>query len=46
MKNIFLLYMAPGNPEQMVHYQDTIKNKVAQDRILKYLSFDAKAMLR
>ena len=38
--------MAPGNSEQMVHYQDTIKNRVKQDRILKYLSSDTKNILR
>ena len=25
MRNIFLLYMPPGNAEAMVHYQDTIR---------------------
>jgi hypothetical protein len=29
--------MATGNHEQMVHYQDTIKNKVSQDRIFPYI---------
>jgi len=29
--------MATGNYEQMVHYQDTIKNKVPQDRIFPYI---------
>lgn len=33
MRNVFLLYMPPGNSEAMVHYQDTIKNRVALGRI-------------
>jgi len=46
MRNIFIVYMAPGNHEQMVHYQDTIKNRVAQDRIFQYLSRDHQNSLR
>ncbi len=38
MRNIFLLIMPPGNPEAMVHYQDTIRNKVAFDRIAPHVS--------
>jgi hypothetical protein len=38
VKNIFLLYMAPGNYEQMVHYEDTIKNKVSLERVFPYVS--------
>src|SRR5207248_6499910 len=38
MRNIFLLYMPPGNPEAMVHYQDTIRNKVAFNRIAPHVS--------
>jgi hypothetical protein len=38
MRNIFLLYMPPGNAEAMVHYQDTIRNKVAFDRIVSHVS--------
>jgi hypothetical protein len=30
--------MPPGNAEAMVHYQDTIRNKVAFDRIAPHLS--------
>ena len=37
MQNIFIVYMAPGNYEQMEHYHDTIKNKVPQDRIMPYI---------
>jgi hypothetical protein len=32
--------MAPGNTEQMVHYEDTIKKKVSQERIFRYISLD------
>jgi hypothetical protein len=38
--------MASGNPDQMVHYQDTIKNKVSQDRIFKYLDYKVQSKLR
>ena len=38
MRNIFILYMPPGNPEAMVHYEDTIRNKVAPGRILPLVS--------
>ena len=38
MRNIFLLYMPPGNAEAMVHYQDTIRNRVALDRIAPHVS--------
>jgi hypothetical protein len=38
VRNIFLLYMPPGNAEAMVHYQDTIRNKVAFDRIAPHVT--------
>src|SRR5438552_190284 len=38
MRNIFLLIMPLGNPEAMVHYQDTIRNKVAFERIAPHVS--------
>lgn len=43
MKNIFILYMAPRNHEQMVHYEDTIKSKVPQERVLKYLDIHTRS---
>jgi hypothetical protein len=46
MRNIFIIYMAPGNYEQMVHYQDTIKNKVPQERVLPYLDVHHKNRVR
>src|SRR5260370_1074837 len=38
MRNIFLLYMPPGNAEAMVHYQDTIRNKVTFERVAPHVS--------
>jgi hypothetical protein len=46
MRNIFIVYMAPGNYEMMVHYEDTIKNKVAQDRIFRHVERDLQNTLR
>lgn len=37
MRNIFLLYMPPNNGEAMVHYQDTIKNRVPFERLAPHL---------
>jgi hypothetical protein len=45
MANVFLLYMPPGNAEAMVHYQDTIKNKVPVRRISEFVSRDLHAKL-
>lgn len=36
MRNIFILYMPPGNGEAMVHYEDTIRKKVAPERIFAH----------
>jgi len=38
--------MAPRNYEQMVHYQDTIKNKVSQERLFRYLDHNLQNRLR
>ncbi|HVY04542.1 MAG TPA: hypothetical protein VHB46_01075 [Burkholderiales bacterium] len=38
MRNVFLLYMPPGNHEAMVHYRDTIQQRVSLERIASYLS--------
>lgn len=46
MKNIFILYMPPGNYEAMVHYEGTIKNKVSQERIFKYVDDNLRDRLR
>lgn len=46
MRNIFILYMPPGNYEAMVHYEDTIKNRVSQETIHKYLNFDLQSKIK
>ena len=38
MRNIFILYMPPGNTEAMVHYEDTIHKKVTPARIYQHAS--------
>ena len=45
MRNVFLIYMPPHNPEAMVHYEDTIKRKVTTNRITKFVSQDLRARL-
>lgn len=37
MKNIFLLYMPPANAEAMVHYEETIRQRVAPERIYAHV---------
>jgi hypothetical protein len=46
MRNVFLLYMPPGNREAMVHYEDTIVQKVPLERIAKYVSQDLRGRLQ
>lgn len=36
MKNIFLVYIPPGNAEAMVHYEDTIRRKITPERIYRF----------
>ena len=38
MRNIFILYMPTANTEAMVHYEDTIRKKVAPSKILPLVS--------
>ena len=45
MHNAFLLYMPPGNAQAMVHYQDTIKNKVSLHRLSQFISPQLRAKL-
>lgn len=45
MPNVFLLYIPPGNAEAMVHYQDTIRNRVELSRIARFVSSDLRAKL-
>ncbi|MGV3710398.1 MAG: hypothetical protein ACO1Q7_16315 [Gemmatimonas sp.] len=46
MPNVFLLYMPPGNAEAMVHYQDTIKNRVPLHRIAPHVTSNLRANLQ
>jgi hypothetical protein len=46
MRNIFFLYIPPGNLEAIVHYQDTIINKVSLERVLKYVDSGLKSKIR
>jgi hypothetical protein len=45
MHNVFLLYMPPGNAQAMVHYEDTIKQRVDIQRLSRFLSQDLRAKL-
>lgn len=45
MANVFLLYMPPGNAEAMVHYEDTIKQRVPLARISPHVSANLRARL-
>lgn len=45
MRNIFMLYMPPGNAEAMVHYEDTIRQKVPQDKIYALVDSDVRRQL-
>jgi len=38
VRNIFILYMPPSNAEVMVHYEATIRQKVAPERIYQFTS--------
>ena len=46
MKNIFFLYIPQNNTEAIIHYQDTIINKVAQERIFRFVDQNLKNSLR
>ena len=46
MRNIFLLYMPPGNVEAMTHYRDTIHERVSLERIAPFVSRDFAARLK
>jgi hypothetical protein len=46
VRNIFLLYMPPRNPEAMAHYRETIQQKVGFDRVSRFLSKDIASRLR
>lgn len=46
MKNIFLVYIPPTNHEAVVHYEETIRNKVAQERIYRYVDANLRRQLK
>jgi hypothetical protein len=46
MGNVFLLYMPPGNRQAMVHYEDTIVNRVALARVTPLVSSNLQDRLR
>ena len=46
MRNVFMVYMPPGNLQAMVHYEDTIKQRVTQDRIAPYVPRELSRKLR
>jgi hypothetical protein len=37
MQNIFILYMPPNNAEAMVHYEETIRQRVEPERIFRHI---------
>lgn len=45
MRNIFFLYIPPSNHEALIHYQDTIINKVSTDRIYRHIEANLKNRL-
>jgi len=46
VKNIFLVYIPPGNTEAMVHYEETIRQRVQPNRIFQYLAPGMKERLQ
>jgi hypothetical protein len=46
VRNIFLLYMPPGNLEAMTHYRDTIQQKVSFERIGRFVPREVAARLK
>lgn len=45
MRNIFLLYIPPSNHEAVVHYEDTIRQKVAPTRIYPHVNQNLRRQL-
>ncbi|MGE3617901.1 MAG: hypothetical protein AB7L66_18665 [Gemmatimonadales bacterium] len=45
MAGVFLLYIPRGNHEALVHYEDTIRNKVALERVFSHVSRELRASL-
>ena len=46
MKNIFFLYIPPTNTEAIIHYKDTIVDKVSQERIFRFVEENLRNYLR
>jgi len=45
MRNIFILYMPLGNVEAMIHYEDTIRKKVAPEVIFSHIDSSSRRRL-
>jgi hypothetical protein len=45
VRNIFLVYIPPGNTEAMVHYEETIRQKVSTDRIYRHVDSGLRSRL-
>jgi hypothetical protein len=45
VKNIFLVYIPPGNAEAMVHYEETIRQKVMPERIFRHIDDNLRSRL-
>ncbi|QQG44047.1 MAG: hypothetical protein HYW86_04245 [Candidatus Roizmanbacteria bacterium] len=45
-KKIFIVYIPKGNYEALVHYEDTIVNKVSQEKIFKYVDTNLRENLK
>ncbi len=45
-RNIFLVYIPPDNAEAVVHYEDTIRKKVAPERIYQYVPDNLRTTLQ
>ena len=45
MANVYLLYIPPGNAEAMVHYEDTIKQKVPLSRLSPHIGPELRTRL-
>jgi hypothetical protein len=46
MRNIFMLYIPPGNNEAMVHYEETIRQRVEPERIYRFTGREVTAKLK
>ena len=45
MTNIFIVPIPLGNNEAVVHYEDTVRNKVLPDRIFRFVDSDLRYIL-